>query len=130
MNTVEFLDVTETFSPFMKANSNPIYVHAQSNHPPSILKNIPLAVNRRLCEISSNGDIFKKAIPPYQEALHSHILKFEPAMEAPKRKDRRRKILWFNPPYSAIIARNVGKKFLNIIDKNFPPGHILHKILK
>ena len=73
------------------------------------------------------------SIPPYQKALkksgYAHILKFEPTKEATKRKNRRRKILWFNPPYSANIATNVGKKFLNLIDKNFPPSHILHKIL-
>ena len=52
-DSVNFLDVnlnlvTSTFRPFMKDNDVPLYVHKQSNHPPGILKNIPLSVNKRL----------------------------------------------------------------------------------
>ena len=60
---VNFHDVTldlkkGTHQPYLKANNNPLYVHNESNHPPSILKNIPLAINKRLNELSSNKDSF------------------------------------------------------------------------
>ena len=46
VKSVNFLDVnlnleTNTYKPYMKPNDSPVYVHAQSNHPPSILQNIP-----------------------------------------------------------------------------------------
>ena len=56
---VNFLDITLDLEsgihkPYMKPGNNPIYINQKSNHPPSIIKNIPAAVNRRLSEISSN----------------------------------------------------------------------------
>ena len=72
---VDFLDVTLNLStakyqPYNKPINNvPLYVHNKSNHPPKMLENIPLAINKRLCEISSNEDSFQSAAPLYQEAL-------------------------------------------------------------
>ena len=59
---VNFVDITfelrtRTFKPYMKENDVPIYVSSKSNHPPLVLRNIPLGVNRRLSRISSNKDI-------------------------------------------------------------------------
>jgi len=64
IKTTDYLDVT-----YSKPNNIPLYVHKESNHPPSILKNIPESINRRLCDISTNETIFNNAIPQYQEAL-------------------------------------------------------------
>ena len=64
-----------------KPNDTPLYVHSKSNHPPNILKNIPLSVNKRLSNISANETVFEEAAQPYQEALdwggYTHKLKFE-----------------------------------------------------
>ena len=90
---VNYLDVTldlerEIFKPYMKPNHTPTYVHAESNHPPTILKNIPASVNRRLCSISANEEVFNSAIPPYQQALeksgYNFKLKFEPVIPSGK----------------------------------------------
>ena len=55
-------------------------MHKLSNHPQSILKNIPSSVNRRLSSISSNKDVSDAAAPTYQEALdragYNHKLEF------------------------------------------------------
>jgi len=84
-NTVNFLDVsldltTGTHSPYMKPNNIPLYVNRNSNHPPSILRNIPEGINKRLSSISTNKDIFEKATPEYQAALnksgYDHRLKY------------------------------------------------------
>ena len=62
LKSVNFLDVnfnleTGIYRPFMKPNDTPLYVHANSNHTPGILKNIPESVNTRLSKISGNWDI-------------------------------------------------------------------------
>ena len=71
---VNFLDVTldlnrGTHQPYLKLGNKPLYVHSKSNHPPSITKNIPVAVNKRLNELSSNKEAFDEASPEYQRAL-------------------------------------------------------------
>ena len=46
----------------------------------------------------------------------------------PPGRNRRRKIIWFNPPYSKNVETNIGKKFFSLIDKHFPKGHVLNPI--
>ena len=78
--------------------------------------------------------MFKNAAPIYQEALkksgYKYTLKFDPSASEPriKRKNRKRHILWFNPPYNCTVGTNIGKEFLKLIDECFPPTHKLHKI--
>ena len=53
LETVDFIDVTfnlnnGTFKPFSKSNSTPTYINIDSNHPRSILKQIPNAVYPRV----------------------------------------------------------------------------------
>ena len=96
LSTVDFLDVTlelktGLYKPYMKPNNTLQYVHTSSNHPKHIIDNIPKGVERRLCQISSNEDVFLKAIPPYQEALHraghTYELKYTPPKpETPRKK--------------------------------------------
>ena len=82
---VNFLDVTldlnkNTFQPFKKPNDTPLYVNSKSNHPPSVIRNIPKGINKRLSTLSSNKEIFEAATHEHQEALkasgHKHILTF------------------------------------------------------
>ena len=100
-------------------------------HAPALLKNIPENINKQLTSISSSQKVFDEAIPPYQKALdesgYKHKLTYNPQ---PKHKrNRQRKIIWYNPPWNANVKTNLGRKFLNIIDRCFPKGHPLHKIL-
>ena len=137
VKVVDFLDVTldlqtESYRPFIKPGDRPKYVNYKSNHPPSVIANIPLAVNRRLSSISSSKEIFEQAAPLYQSELkragYSHKLEYEQPNEEPKRK-RHRKIVWFNPPYSVNLKTNIGRKFLLLIDKHFPKGSLLHPLI-
>ena len=138
---VEFLDIymdleQEEFGPFLKPNDTPIYVDAGSNHPPKVIENIPKGINRRLSTISATKQIFENAAPVYQAALeksgHNFKLSFEqnvPTSETEKKQTKRkRSIIWFNPPYSRTVRTNVGKEFLQLMDKHFPPGNPLHQI--
>ena len=121
MKVANFLDITldlnsGIYKPYIKPNDQPIYINKKSNHPPSIIKNIPAAVNRRLSNISANEDVFKGAIPPYQEALnkagYEHQLSYQPKTNlGNSRRNRPRNITWFNPPFSRNVATNVGAKF-------------------
>ena len=139
MTVVNFLDITldmkaGTFRPYMKPNNTPLYIHKQSNHPPTILKQIPLAVNKRLSSISSSAVQFDQAAPAYQDALarsgYQHQLRYEaPAQGGGRRRCRSRRVTWFNPPFSLHVSTNVGRKFLRLVDTCFPPGHLLHGLL-
>ena len=42
--------------------------------------------------------------------------------------NRKRKIIWFNPPFSLNVSTNIGKKILQSIGKHFPKMHQLHKL--
>ena len=69
LKTVDFLDVTfdldnNAYKPF--DNNKPIDINKHSNHPPSILKQLPKSIEKRISETSSNKDIFDKSIKPYK----------------------------------------------------------------
>ena len=42
--------------------------------------------------------------------------------------NRKRNIIWFNPPCSKNVQTNVDETFLNLIKKHFPPNHNLHPV--
>ena len=111
-----------------------MYVHKKSNHPPSILKNIPDAINKRLSEISSDRQCFDNSKAVYQEALnksgYNYNLSYNESRNEKQqsRKNRPRNILWYNPPFSKNVKTNVGKCFLSLIDQHFPKSHPLQRI--
>ena len=60
---VNFLDVTlnlndNSYKPFSKTNALPTYIIVSSNHPASIIKQIPNAVNIRISRLSLSKNIF------------------------------------------------------------------------
>ena len=134
--SVNFLDVSfdlrsRAYKPYTKPNSVPLYVHRDSNHLPLVLRQIPKSINCWLSNISSCQQMFDSTRQPYQEALlksgYDYQLHFDPQPTQEKRS-RKRNVIWFNPPYSANVATNIGRKFLKAIDECFPKGHPLHKI--
>ena len=69
-----FLDVTfnlETgkFFPFRKPNNVPLYINIKSNHPWTIIKDLPKMINKRLFELSCNKDEFDKVKLLYEKLL-------------------------------------------------------------
>jgi hypothetical protein len=137
---VDFLDVTldlntNQHKPYKKPNDVPLYVNAKSNHPPAVIKAIPLGINKRLSSLSCNEKVFNDAAEEYQEALHksgyNHKLKFQPtekAQQKNKTRKRTRNITWFNPPFDGRVKTNIGKEFFKILTESFPKDHKLHKI--
>ena len=102
--------------------------------PPSIIKAVPEGINKRLFQISSNEELFNKAVLEYQAALkrtgYTYQLKYNPdarrSTKGNKRK-RSRNITWFNPPYDARVKTNVGVYSL-ITETSFPDAHILRPL--
>ena len=47
----------------------------------------------------------------------------------PSKKRRKRRIIYFKPPFNAAVETNVGKLFLGLLDKNFPKHHHLNKFI-
>jgi len=140
MHTVDYLDVTlnlndSSYKPYHKPDNETNYVHKDSNHPPNIIKQIPIVIETRLSNLSSNETIFKQAIPYYENVLkrsgYNHNFKYNPQAKTNmqnNRKKRKRNIIWFNPPYNNNVSTQIGKYFLTLIKKHFPSQHVLHKI--
>ena len=128
-------DSTGKYQPYSKPNNVPLYVNNKSNHPPNILRNIPISINKRLSQISSDKNSFNNTSAEYKRAIDSsgynHKLQFDhPSLSTPasKPKSRKRKITWYNPPFSKNVKTNIGQSFLKIIDEEFSTSNPLHKI--
>ena len=46
-----------------------------------------------------------------------------------KKKSRKRKIVWFNPPYNSNVMSNITKNFFALLDSNFPKKHKYSSII-
>ena len=74
IRTVNFLETTfnimnNTYKPYRKPNDEPLYINKHSNHPPSVLRQLPKSISKRISEISSSQEIFKQSVPIYEKAL-------------------------------------------------------------
>ena len=70
----DFLDVsfnlnTGKYFPFKKPNNTPIYIHSESTHPLSIIKQLPLMTNKRISSLPCDEIEFNKAKITYETAL-------------------------------------------------------------
>ena len=136
LTQTDYLDVTLNlpsgkFWPFRKPNDQPLYINNQSNHPFSIKKQIPEMVSKRISKLSCSKEVFDNTASIYNQALqnsgYTNKLIYNTDRQPPRNK-RKRKIIWFNPPYSDSVDTNIGKQFLRLLDKHFPAHHRLHKI--
>ena len=69
---VDYLDVTLNLlnnKPFSKPNNEISYIHKESNHPPSIIKQVPFSIESRLSSLSWSEKIFNEYTPIYQGTL-------------------------------------------------------------
>lgn len=137
LTQVDFLDVTlnlntKKFWPYKKPNDQPMYINKMSNHPQTIKNELPKMINKRLCEISCNNCEFEKHKEPYEQALkksgYTEKLAYSKPINKNKKRCRKRKVIWFNPPFNMNVKTQVGKLMLNLIDKHFPKKSKLHKI--
>jgi len=137
LKTVDYLDITfdlnsATFKPYNKPNNDPRYINAKSNHPPTVVKQIPNSVSKRISTNSSNHEIFNSAAPTYNNILkncgYKDKIEFIPKNTTKNIRNRRRNIIWYNPPFSQNVKTNVAKQFLKLIRKHFGKNHKYNKI--
>ena len=80
INLVEtdFLNVTFNLSrrkyyPYNKPNNTSFYIYAKSHHPPSIVKQLPKMVNKRILDLSCDENEFNNAKVIYELNLAQWI---------------------------------------------------------
>ena len=118
----------------IKRQMTSVNISVLSNHPPQILKQITTTISDSLSRNSSSQLIFNESKHQYEDALSKSGFKTKlnnkdsAAPTSKKMISRRRKMIWFNPPYSQNMSTNIAKIFLNLVDKHFPCTHQLHKI--
>ena len=74
MKLVNYLDFTlnsnnSNYKPYHKPDNEILYIHKDSNHPPSILNQIPTSVEKRISTLSSIEMIFNESKEIHQKAL-------------------------------------------------------------
>ena len=85
-------------------------------------------------KLSSNKVLSENSKDVYNNAFSSRgfkdKIKFNPdfSKNISRNKNRKRKIIWLNPPYSSNVSTNIGKSFLAILGSYFPKSHKLYKI--
>ena len=128
---VDYLDVrlhsNQTHESYHKPNSDKVYVHKLSNHPPSVLKNIQANTELRLSKLNSNEKLFKNNAEFYSKVLaksgHNSALIYQKDLaqnkKSKKRKRPNNRITWYNPPWNCDLKTNLGRKFQNLISPHF-----------
>ena len=92
-------------------------MHKKSNHPPNILRNVPLSINIRLTEISSDEESFQRASQQYQQALqnsgYKHQLKYKHQLNHKPLKSE------IGDEISYGTIHHLVKMYQRILDKRF-----------
>ena len=98
LHETDFLDINmnlrnHEYRPFRKENSTPLYINTGSNHPRTILNEIPNMVERRLSELSKTKKIFDEEKIDYEKALkeagHRNNLEYKNHQKKKKRKKKK-----------------------------------------
>ena len=131
MKATDFLDIyfnleLNTYKPFRKNEDGlPLYINNKSNHPKTIKNQLPDMIAQRISNLSSSRQVFDQQIGPYKTALNlAGYDKNLTYKEHKGKRNRHRKIIWFNPPYSDNVKTNIGCKFLKLIDKHFKNSNL------
>ena len=95
----DFLDVTcdlksATYYPYRKPNNELLYIN--SNHPPSIINQIPSMISNRISENSGAENHFDKAAPDYNIALKNSGFNENVTYILSPSKHQTRKICYYN----------------------------------
>ena len=135
------LDLKENkHMPYRKPECELLYVHKESNHAASVIREIPKSIGNRLSILSSNNHIFDGISVEYEEALIKagyerdeckleYVKKDNEAINLERkkkeeRKRRNRNVIWFTPPWNVQVKTNVGREFFKILDESFTEPHL------
>ena len=131
IKATDFLDIsmnleTGIHRPFRKEDSVPTYINVNSNHPPHIKQNLPIMISKRISKLSSNEEVFNEEANLYNEGLRQagyiekiHYIQDDQPNNQSSSKTRKRKIIYFCPPWNDALASNLGRRFLELVDQCF-----------
>ena len=108
----------------MVPNEKTNYIHVNSDHPPSIIKEIPQSIEKGLSVLSSSKNIFQESAIYYEKCLKNSGNNTKLQYQQPKennqsKKKRKRNIIWSKPSYSKSVKTNIERIFIKSISKNF-----------
>ena len=112
--------VTGKFFPFRKPNHRLLYINVRSNHPPTIVRNIPNMIIKRLSDLSYNEEEYEKAKSLHETALNEKGYKTTMAdtkTATANNRIRAHNIIRFS--HRQNVKTNIGKTFLKLIKKHF-----------
>ena len=88
-------------------------------------------INKRISDLSCNKEEIDKVKSVYESALkdsgHFSSMSYNSNTQN-ARRNRNRKVIWFNPPYSQNVKTIIGKLFIKLVRKHFPNYNKYHKI--
>ena len=138
---VNYLDVTLNLNegslrPCDKRDYIIQYINKEFNHPPNLIKHLPVSIEKRLSNNSFDEKIFQESAIYYQDTLNKAGYIDKVAYHAPsassqenKNKKRQRNVIWFNLPCSQSVTTRIGQSFSYLIDIHFPKKtHTFNKI--
>ena len=112
MKIVNYLDVIFNlddgiYKPYKKPTDEMRYIHVDFDHPPSIIKEIPKSIPTQLSSLSSSKETFHQA-KHYEQSRASwgqeeKLTYIEKNVQNHKEPRKRRRNIWFNPPYSRTV---------------------------
>ena len=128
MKIVNYLDVTfdlngGTYKPYKERNyipNNEIkYIHKDSNHRPSVIREIQLSIESTLSILSFNEKIYQEAVPPYQKAFQNSGHRHTFTYKRPKsnndstninkiKRNRKQQTICINPPFNLKTKTKIG----------------------
>ena len=126
---------TGKYISYKKPDNKPLYINENSNHPPNIIQNLPESISRRANKLSSGKTVFNNSKVLFNNSLSNsgfgHKIKFQSLTENQDRnrkRNRGRKIVRFNLPYSCNVATTTDENFLLLTDKHFQKAHQLRRV--
>ena len=135
------LDLTDgTYQPYRKPDDEPLYINRLSNHLPAVVNQLHSSINKRINKLSCNKQTFDASSQLYNDALRQSNFDATRTYEQPtcdennsdsnrtQRRNRQRNTIWYNLPYSKNVKTNILQRFLQLIDKHFPPSNKLNKV--
>ena len=87
-----------------------------------------MSSSKKYVKFSSSGYYFPSYISPLKQSGYDYKLQCKPSNnenenKSKSYKNRKRNIIWFNPPFSKNVSNNIGKYFVLLIQKHFSNNH-------
>ena len=110
LHVVDFLDIqfnlkTNSYKPYMKPNSVPVYINKNSNHPTQVLKDLPKTIVKRISTISLSKKIVDNSKTVYEETKE----------ESKKEKKKKKKCNMVQSTLFNNVKTNIGKVFFKLL---------------